>query len=84
MVYFGLYESPTDSEVFVRVETVAEQYECVEEVERERRRERIEDGRGPIAETRIVPAEYSDDLPTHAPEDELMELIRANRGLFPD
>lgn len=79
---FALYEADSEESTFIRV-AVEDDYDSIESIERERDRESIDRGDGPIQEHRIVPAEDKSDLPMHAENEELLELINANNDMYP-
>jgi hypothetical protein len=78
---FGLYEAGSEDATFVCV-TTAQSNDEIEDSLRSRRRHRMERGRGPIRETRVVPHESEQALPMHAPLDELLSLIREYKHLY--
>jgi hypothetical protein len=79
---FALYERPCDDAPFLFIDGF-DSFDRTDELLRERRKQRIESGKGPIKESRIVAAAEYEDLPMHGDEDELSEIIREHRSMYP-
>lgn len=79
---FALYEAGGGDATFILIDS-STSYETIETKQRLRSKQRMNNGRGPIAERRIVPHEDF-SFPLHAELDELLKLINEYNELYPE
>lgn len=79
---FALYEASGVDEPFIYINGF-DSFDRTDELLRERHKQRIENGRGPIWESRVVAAADHEDFPMHAEEYELNEIIREHQSMYP-